>query len=133
MHKISLLLLGSLSLLICSAVLADEPTNKTKAELAVLNRIGLETNVDQGLKNFGYISGLALGCVAKAQKVELEKEVLDINGDINRTLGADRAFLFAAAFGYGTNIQLEQSECKEVLDSYEKQVDAFKQGAGDMQ
>ncbi|WP_371377938.1 hypothetical protein [Thalassotalea aquiviva] len=130
MQKLFLLLaLVSLSFASSISMAKEELTNVAKEQAK--GEVVAESEIDQGLKNFGYISGLALSCVAKAQKVELENEVLNLNGDITRTLGADRAFLFAASFGYGTNIELNREECKEILATYEQRVAAFKQGLGE--
>jgi hypothetical protein len=89
-----------------------------------------EEQVDDGLKAFGYLTGLALGCVAKEQRVALEREAVDLNAEISRLMGADRAFLFAAAFGYGTTVQLPANDCRPVLDRYEMRVAKFREGRG---
>ncbi|MCG9731821.1 hypothetical protein L1D44_18700 [Shewanella sp. Isolate13] len=86
-----------------------------------------EEQVDTGLKNFGYLTGLALGCVAADQSAQLETEAMNISNEISRTLGGDRAFLYAASFGYGTNIELNQQECTEALANFEKRAAAFQQ------
>ena len=89
-----------------------------------------EAEVDDGLKNFGYTTGLALGCVAKEQRVALQREAVDLNAEITRLLGSDRAFLFAASFGYGTTIEVKTSDCKAVLDRYTLRVAKFREGRG---
>lgn len=81
-----------------------------------------EEKLDEGLKGFGYLAGLARVCVAGAQQAELEREVLDLNGSIGRLLGADRAFLFSTAYGYGTSIKVEQKDCADILKNYEARV-----------
>ncbi len=85
-----------------------------------------ELQVDDGLKRFGYLAGLARGCVADQQRTGFERETLDLHNAIGRLLGTDRAFLFAAAFGHGTSVTLEAGECKEVLSRYESQVEPFR-------
>ncbi|QYJ75333.1 hypothetical protein K0H79_18690 [Shewanella sp. FJAT-52076] len=90
----------------------------------------VEAEIDEGLKKFGYMTGLALACVATEQKDALEREAMDINSEISRTLGGDRAFLFAASFGYGSNIVLKVDECTEVLKRYEERVASFRKGKG---
>lgn len=87
--------------------------------------------VDEGLKRFGYLAGLARGCVANGQQTDLEREALDLHAGIARLLGTDRAFLFAAAFGYGTSVAVEIADCQDVLSRYEARVASFraKQGA----
>jgi hypothetical protein len=89
-----------------------------------------EEEVDEGLKKFGYLAGLARGCVASQQQADLEREAVDLHAGIARLLGTDRAFLFAAAFGYGTSVTLETAECQEVLTRYEARVASFRAGRG---
>ena len=81
--------------------------------------VSQEEQVDNGLKNFGYIAGLSRGCVAEEQQMAFERDVLEIHASITRLLGIDRAFLFSAAFGYGTSVELETANCAEVLKQYE--------------
>jgi len=92
-----------------------------------------EMKLDEGLKRFGYLAGLARGCVADDQRPSLEREAVDLHGGIGRLLGTDRAFLFAAAFGNGTSVILEVSECKEVLERYETRVEDFRRNRGSVQ
>jgi hypothetical protein len=89
-----------------------------------------EEALDEGLKQFGYLAGLARGCVADEQQTDLEREALDLHAGIGRLLGTDRAFLFAAAFGYGTSVVVEIEQCKEVLSKYEERVQSFRAGRG---
>ena len=92
-----------------------------------------EEQLDEGLKRFGYLAGLARGCVVEAQRVELEREALDLHAGISRLLGTDRAFLFSSAFGYGTTVQVETKDCAEVLKTYEERVAKFRAGRGEQQ
>lgn len=102
----------------------------TYSEEIAVDPLQAEAEVDDGLKKFGYMTGLALSCVASEQKAALEREAMDINSEISRTLGGDRAFLFAASFGYGSNIELKVDECAEVLKRYEERVGSFRKGKG---
>ncbi|MCA0910613.1 hypothetical protein [Qipengyuania gaetbuli] len=88
-----------------------------------------EEQVDNGLKNFGYIAGLSRGCVAESQQVAFERDVLDMNASIARLLGVDRAFLFSSAFGYGTSVAVETENCAEVLKQYERRAAKFRGAA----
>ena len=88
-----------------------------------------EEQVDNGLKNFGYIAGLSRGCVAESQQVAFERDVLDMNASIARLLGVDRAFLFSSAFGYGTSVAVETENCAEVLKQYERRTAKFRGAA----
>ena len=90
-----------------------------------------EEQVDEGLKRFGYLAGLARGCVVDAQRVDLEREALDLHAGIARLLGTDRAFLFASSFGYGTTVVVETKDCAEVLKTYEARVAKFRAGRGE--
>lgn len=87
-----------------------------------------EEQVDEGLKRFGYLAGLSRGCVVETQRADLEREALDLHAAIARLLGTDRAFLFAAAFGYGTTVEVETKDCAEVLKTYDERVARFRAG-----
>jgi hypothetical protein len=87
-----------------------------------------EEQVDEGLKRFGYLAGLSRGCVVETQRADLEREALDLHAAISRLLGTDRAFLFAAAFGYGTTVEVEIKDCAEVLKTYDERVARFRAG-----
>jgi hypothetical protein len=89
--------------------------------------------VDEGLKRFGYLAGLARGCVAENQRAALEREALDLNAGIGRLLGIDRAFLFASSFGYGTTVVVGTKDCTEVLKAYESRVEKFRANRGGTQ
>jgi hypothetical protein len=106
----------SLSLLMPVSALADEPVPDA------------EEQVDEGLKEFGYLTGLARSCVAADQQTALEREAVDLHAAVGRLLGTDRAFLFAAAFGYGTSVAVESEDCRDVLDRYEARVEGFRAG-----
>jgi hypothetical protein len=90
-----------------------------------------EEQLDDGLKRFGYLAGLARGCVVDAQRVDIEREVLDLHAGIARLLGTDRAFLFASSFGYGTTVAVETKDCVEVLNNYDRRVADFRKGRGE--
>jgi hypothetical protein len=106
---------------------AEAPTPSAPAAAAVDE----EEQLDESLKRFGYLAGLARGCVVETQQADLEREVLDLHAAIGRLLGTDRAFLFSSAFGYGTNVQVETKECAEVLSTYEQRVAKFRAGRGE--
>lgn len=106
---------------------ADAPTEKSMA-VAIE---GEEEQLDEGLKRFGYLAGLARGCVVDRQRVDLEREALDLNAAIARLLGTDRAFLFASSFGYGTNVVVEVKDCADVLKAYDQSVAKFRAGRGE--
>ena len=89
-----------------------------------------EEQVDEGIKKFGYLTGLARGCVKPEQHAGLEREALDLSDAIGRLLGTDRAFLFASSFGYGTSITVDAKDCQDVLNRYEARVEKFRASRG---
>jgi hypothetical protein len=105
----------------------DAPAEKSLAAAVVAE----EAQLDEGLKRFGYLAGLARGCVIDAQRVDLEREALDLHAAIARLLGTDRAFLFASSFGYGTNVVVETKDCADVLKAYDQSVAKFRAGRGE--
>ena len=106
---------------------AETPAPSAPAATAVDE----EEQLDEGLKRFGYLAGLARGCVVEAQRADLEREALDLHAAIGRLLGTDRAFLFSSAFGYGTTVQVETKDCAEVLSTYDQRVAKFRAGRGE--
>jgi len=102
---------------------AAEPSASGVAQASAIDS---EEQLDEGLKRFGYLAGLARGCVVDNQRADLEREALDIHAGIARLLGTDRAFLFSSAFGYGTNVEIETKDCVEVLKTYELRVAKFR-------
>jgi len=107
---------------------AAEPPAASSAAATLVDE---EEQLDEGLKRFGYLAGLARGCVVETQRVDLEREALDLHAGIARLLGTDRAFLFSSAFGYGTTVEIETKDCAEVLTTYEARVAKFRAGRGE--
>lgn len=89
-----------------------------------------DEQLDAGLKRFGYLAGLAHGCVTDTQRPLLEREAVDIHAGIVRLMGSDRAFLFSAAYGFGTNIKVETKECAEVIKPYDERVAKHRAAGG---
>jgi hypothetical protein len=92
-----------------------------------------EERLDDGLKRFGYLAGLARVCVATSQQTALDREVIDLHASIGRLFGTDRAFLFGSAFGYGTSVKVETADCAEILKTYEARVAKHRSAAGKSQ
>lgn len=92
--------------------------------------IDAEAELDESLKRFGYLAGLARGCVVAEQRVDLEREALDLHGAIGRLFGTDRAFLFGSSFGYGTSVAVATSDCEEVVRRYDERVARFRANRG---
>lgn len=108
------------------AMAADAPA-AAEPEVTVMDE---EEQLDDGLKRFGYLAGVARGCVVEEQRPALEREALDLNATIARLLGVDRAFLFASSFGYGTTVVVETKDCPEVLRTYEARVESYRSSQG---
>jgi hypothetical protein len=112
------------------ALIALQPyamaADKAPAPTPLAATVDEEEQVDEGLKRFGYLAGLARGCVVENQRSALEREALDLNAAIGRLLGIDRAFLFASSFGYGTTVVVETKDCADVLKAYESRVEKFR-------
>lgn len=111
------------------AIAADTPP----APAPVATTVDEEEQVDEGLKRFGYLAGLARGCVVENQRAALEREALDLNAAIGRLLGIDRAFLFASSFGYGTTVVVETKDCADVVKAYESRVEKYRASRGGTQ
>ena len=116
---------GCLMLLGASSLAAQQ-----QAPTVNPDQVETEEQLDEALKRFGYLAGLARGCVVDEQQGALEREVLDLNGSIARLFGVDRAFLFSSAFGYGTAIEVSRDECVEVMKNYELRVARHRAAAG---
>lgn len=121
--------LVALNALLPHAMAADTASAPTP----VAATVDEEEQVDEGLKRFGYLAGLARGCVVESQRAALEREALDLNAAIGRLLGIDRAFLFASSFGYGTTVVVETKDCPDVLKAYESRVDKYRASRGGAQ
>jgi hypothetical protein len=78
-----------------------------------------EKMFDEKLREFGYWSGAAFGCVSEDRKGEVERRILETYHRIARLFGTDRAFFYAAAFGRGTTIEVERAKCPEFLRKFE--------------
>jgi hypothetical protein len=126
LRKFLPVLLAAMALQPCAH--AAEPAVTSPAAPTAIDE---EEQLDEGLKRFGYLAGLARGCVVEAQRVDLEREALDLHAGIGRLLGTDRAFLFASSFGYGTTVEVETKDCAEVLKNYEARVASFRAGRGE--
>ncbi len=79
-----------------------------------------EEVLDDKIREFGYWSGAAYGCVPAAKQSEVERKVMDNFNHIARLFGTDRAFFYAAAFGNGTTTKVEAAKCPEFLSKFEK-------------
>jgi hypothetical protein len=106
-------------------------TAKAVADAASNEDVDSEKALDESLKRFGYLTGLARGCVVDAQRPKLEREALDLATVIARLFGTDRAFLYSSSFGYGTAMQTETKDCADVVKQYDQRVERFRAGRGE--
>ena len=118
------------TLLLNVALLPALHAAESSAGVPAASAIDEEEQVDEGLKQFGYLAGLARGCVVENQKPAFEREALDLHAAIARLLGTDRAFLFSSSFGYGTTVQVETEQCVDVLKNYEARVEKYRAARG---
>jgi hypothetical protein len=115
----------------CAPVAAADAPRAASTAAPKAAALDEEEALDESLKSFGYLSGLARGCVVPAQRGKLEREVLDLAAVIARLFGTDRSFLYASGFGYGTSIQISTAECSEVLQQYDARVAKFRAQRGE--
>src|SRR5512139_3182443 len=99
---------------------AQAPASPAQAPAVAAAAADDEEMLDEKLREFGYWSGAAYGCVPEAKQAEVERKVLDTFQHIARLFGTDRAFFYAAAFGRGTTAKVEAAKCPEFLEKFEK-------------
>jgi hypothetical protein len=85
---------------------------------------------DESVRNFGFTSGAAHQCAGPAKRPEIESDALRAFSGLVRLFGSDHAFMYAAAFGAGSTMQIDRSKCPEHLASFSKSMD---RQAGDKQ
>lgn len=109
-----------LALLISAAPLVPQATPALARTSEAPAAEDEEDLFDERLREFGYWSGAALGCVAEARRTEFERRALETYSRIARLFGTDRAFFYAAAFGHGMAIEVDNSRCAELLEKLEQ-------------
>ncbi len=112
----------SMCILFCASLCIDTATAQKPAgsTQAMKSSADDEEILDDKIREFGYWSGAAYGCVPAAKQPEIERKVLDTFNHISRLFGTDRAFFYAAAFGNGTTMKIEAQKCPEFLSKFEK-------------
>jgi hypothetical protein len=73
---------------------------------------------EEGIRNFGYVSGAAYQCLPEADRTAHDREVLKAFSGLVRLFGSDRAFFFAAAFGAGTSMSIDKSKCASYIEDF---------------
>jgi hypothetical protein len=109
---------SALAAIICAAAmafpaLADDGQDKDEA-------------FDDAVREFGYNAGAALQCTAEPDRPQMEREVLKAFNGLSRLFGTDQAFFFAAAFGAGTQEEINKSQCPTYIQNF---TDAMKSSA----
>lgn len=74
--------------------------------------------LDEKIRHAGWASGMAMQCAEGSARTEIERDVLNAAAQIGRLLGTDRAFYFAAAFGFGSADSLASDRCDEFLTEH---------------
>ena len=86
----------------------------------------VEKDFEESLKDFGELAGEVYSC--KEDKEQREKHfgrVDSIHDELNKLFGTERAFMFAAYFGYGTASENDQPTCTELTDEFEDRYGAI--------
>ncbi len=105
MKKLALLM----GILLCCC-----PTN------AIAQTMDEEEVFDNGIQQFGYVSGAAFQCASSNQAVNIERDVVRNFTRITRLFGSDRAFLYAAAYGSGATTAVDPSKCRQYMRQFQE-------------
>jgi hypothetical protein len=73
---------------------------------------------DESLRRAGWVSGMALQCSDGPARAGIERDALDAAVEIGRLFGTDRAFYYAAAFGFGGADTLVRDDCEAFLGDH---------------
>jgi hypothetical protein len=86
----------------------------------------VEADFDESLKDLGELAGEVFSCVQDKDKRATHVERVDsVHGELNKLFGTDRAFLFAAYFGYGSASEQDEATCSELTDEFEDRYGAI--------
>ncbi len=89
----------------------DEAAEKILAEV--------EKDFEDSLKDLGELAGEVYSCEENKEKREKHLGRVDsIHDELNKLFGTERAFIFAAYFGYGTASENNQATCTELTDEF---------------
>ncbi len=89
-----------------------------------------DERLDNGLRDYGYVTGQAYQCVADENKKAAVSTALEIATGILRLFGSDRAFYFATAFGIGSAEAVDAEKCPELIEQYHQMTAKLKTLAG---
>lgn len=79
-----------------------------------------DARFEESVRNFGFTSGAAHQCAEPAKRPQIESGALKAFSGLVRLFGTDHAFMYAAAFGAGTAMQIDRSKCPDYADSFDK-------------
>jgi hypothetical protein len=79
-----------------------------------------EEKLDDGIEQFGYLSGVAFQCAKLNQSPSLEGEVIRAFSGIVRLFGSDRAFFYAASYGVGATASIDRNKCADYIRQFQQ-------------
>jgi hypothetical protein len=75
---------------------------------------------EESLRGFGFTSGAAYQCASERGPRQRPNPALKAYSGLIRLFGSDQAFLYAAAFGAGSTMQIDRAKCAEYTASFNK-------------
>ena len=86
----------------------------------------VENDFDDSLKDLGELAGEVFVCLKDSKDDEQHKDrVKVVYQELNKLFGTDRAFIFAASFGYGAASENDAATCTELSDEFEDRYGAI--------
>ncbi len=79
-----------------------------------------EIRFEESLRGFGFTSGAAYQCASIEDRGSVQTQALKAYSGLIRLFGSDQAFLYAAAFGAGSTMQIDRAKCAEYTASFNK-------------
>lgn len=73
---------------------------------------------EESIRNLGFVSGAAYQCLPESERPAHDRAVLDAFSGLVRLFGSDRAFFYAAAFGAGTSMSLDRTQCARHIEDF---------------
>jgi hypothetical protein len=79
-----------------------------------------DARFEESVRNFGFTSGAAHQCAESTTRPQIESDALKAFSGLVRLFGTDHAFMYAAAFGAGSAMQIDRSKCPDYAASFSK-------------
>ena len=79
-----------------------------------------DARFEESVRNFGFTSGAARQCAEPAKRPQIESDALKAFSGLVRLFGTDHAFMYAAAFGAGSAMQIDRSKCPDYAASFDE-------------